>query len=101
MKAYQSDIAKFTEAGAKVFGISTDNAPSQGYWAKEVLKTEVPILSDFSRKTAEAYGVLGPAGMASRTTFVIDSDGKIVIIDEGAVALDPAGALTACSRTKH
>jgi peroxiredoxin Q/BCP len=101
MKAYQADIAKFTEAGAKVFGISTDNLPSQSYWAKEVLKLEVPILSDFSRKTAEAYGVLGPQGMASRTTFVIDPDGKIIHIDEGAVALDPATALTACSRKNH
>ncbi|MBM3797309.1 MAG: redoxin domain-containing protein [Acidobacteria bacterium] len=101
MKAYQADIAKFTEAGAKVFGISTDNLPSQQHWAKEVLQTEVPILSDFSRKVAEAFGVLGPAGMASRTTFVIDSDGKIVHIDEGAVALNPATALTACSRAKH
>ena len=102
MKAYQADIAKFTEAGAKVFGISTDNSPSQSYWAKEVLKTDVPILSDFMRKTAEAYGVLNPAnGIASRTTFVIDAGGKIVHIDEGAVALDPTGALTACSRKNH
>ncbi len=101
MKAYQADIAKFTEAGAKVFGISTDNLPSLAHWAKEVLKTDVPILSDFSRKTAEAFGVLGPQGMASRTTFVIDSDGKIIHIDESAAALDPATALTACSRKNH
>jgi peroxiredoxin len=39
--------------------------------------------------------------MASRTTFVIDPDGKIVHIDEGQVAIDPAGALTACSRKSH
>ena len=101
MKAYQADNAKFTEAGAKVFGISSDNLPSLAHWAKEELKTDVPILSDFSRKTAEAYGVLGPQGMASRTTFVIDSDGKIINIDEGATALDPASALTACSRKSH
>jgi peroxiredoxin Q/BCP len=100
MKAYQADIAKFEAAGAKVFGISTDNKPSQKYWAEEVLKSSVPILSDFQRETAKAYGVLLPAGMASRTTFVIDSDGKISHIDEGAAALDPTGAANACSRLK-
>jgi peroxiredoxin len=101
MKAFNADLEKFTAAGAKVFGISTDNLPSQAHWAKEVLQIEQPLLSDFQRKTAEAYGVLGPQGMASRTTFVIDPDGKIVHIDEGQVAIDPAGALTACSRKSH
>jgi thioredoxin-dependent peroxiredoxin len=101
MKAFHADIEKFTAAGAKVFGISSDNLPSQSYWAKEVLHIDVPLLSDFQRKTAESYGVLGPQGMASRTTFVIDSDGKIIHIDEGQVAIDPAGALTACSRKSH
>jgi peroxiredoxin len=102
MKAYQADIAKFEAAGAKVFGISTDNGPSQSHWAKEVLKTDVPILSDFMRKTAEAYGVLNPAsGVANRSTFVIDSAGKITHIEEGNTAIDPTAALTACSRSKH
>jgi peroxiredoxin len=30
---------------------------------------------------AEAYGVLGTLGFASRTTFYIDGDGKILAID--------------------
>lgn len=101
MKAFNTDLEKFTAAGAKVFGISTDNLPSQAHWAKEVLQIQQPLLSDFQRKTSEAYGVLGPAGMASRTTFVIDPNGKILHIDEGKVAIDPAGALTACSRKSH
>lgn len=100
MKAYQADIAKFEAAGAKVFGVSTDNLPSQKYWADEVLKIQVPILSDFQREASRAYGILQPSGVASRTTFVIDADGKISHIDEGNAALDPTGAVTACSRLK-
>ncbi len=101
MKAYQADIAKFEAAGAKVYGVSTDNLPSQAHWQKEVLKSEVPILSDFMRKTSGDYGVLNPAGMANRTTFVINKDGAIEEIIEGGSAIDPTSALTACSRLKH
>ncbi len=102
MKAYQADIAKFEAAGAKVFGISTDNTPSQSYWVKEVLKIDVPILSDFrDREVSKAYGVLGAGGNANRSTFVIDMEGKIQHIEEGNGAIDPTGAATACSRLKH
>jgi peroxiredoxin len=101
MKAYQDGLANFEQAGAKVFGVSTDNAPSLKYWAEEVLKVEQPLLSDFMRKTARDYGVLmEDRGIANRTTFVIDADGKIQHIEEGSAALDPAGAAAACSRLK-
>ena|SRR6266478_3251804 len=102
MTAYQSGLAKFEEAGARVFAISTDNSPSQKKFAEEV-KATFPFLSDFSkREVSKAYGVLiEPAGMANRATFVIDPEGKIINIEEGVAALDPTGAATACSRAAH
>lgn len=101
MKAYQTEIAKFEAAGAKVYGISTDNLPSQAYWAKEVLKVEVPILSDFMKKVSADYGVLNPQiGIANRTTFVIAPDGTIADVILGAQAIDPALSLASCSRIK-
>ena len=86
----------------KVFGISTDNTPSQQEFAKKI-NTEVPMLSDFKdRAVAKAYGVLiEGAGMANRATFVVDKDGKIIHIEEGSGAIDPTGAETACSRSAH
>jgi hypothetical protein len=39
--------------------------------------------------------------MASRTTFVIDMEGKIAYIEEGNTAIDVTGADTACSRLAH
>lgn len=101
MTAYQAGIAKFEEADAKVFGISTDNSPSQKYWAEEVLKSQVPLLSDFMRKVSASYGILNEqAGIASRTTFVVDRDGRIQYIEEGSAAIDPSGAEAACKRIK-
>lgn len=101
MQAYRDGIAKFEGTGAKVFTISTDNLPSQRYWATEVLKTPVPILSDFMRGVSEKYGVLNKdRGFANRATFVVGQDGKISYIEEGNTALDPTAALQACSRPK-
>lgn len=101
MQAYRDGIAKFEGTGAKVYTISTDNLPSQKYWATEVLKTSVPMLSDFMRGVSTKYGVLNKdRGFANRATFVVDKDGKISFIEEGNTALDPTAALQACSRPK-
>src|SRR5436190_23707852 len=102
MLAYQAGIAKFDGVETKVFGVSTDNTPSQKEFATK-LNLSFPILSDFSkREVSTAYGVLVPtAGVANRSTFVIDKEGKIQHIEEGSTALDPTGAETACSRLQH
>ena len=86
---------------AQVLAISTDFTPTLAHWKKE-LGAGYPMLSDHMRKVSEQYGVLIPQmGVANRATFVIDTDGKIVNIEEGRDALDPTGAETACSRVKH
>ena len=53
----------------------------------ESQKSDFPLLSDPTKKTAEAYGVLNPKGFASRWTFYIDKDGRIAHIDK-AVKVD-------------
>ena len=84
-----------------MFAISTDNLPTLNHWATEHLKLTYPLLSDFMRKVSAAYGVLNEtSGVANRTTFVIDRDGKIQHIEEGSAAMDATGAATACSRLK-
>jgi peroxiredoxin len=102
MTAYQAGIAKFDATETKVFGISTDNTPSQKEFAAKN-NIQVPILSDFAkREVSKAYGVLMEAnGMANRSTFVVDKESKIVYIEQGNSAVDPTGAETACSRTAH
>ncbi len=43
---------------------------------------DFPLLSDPTKKTADAYGVLGMLGMANRWTFYIGKDGTIRAIDK-------------------
>jgi thioredoxin-dependent peroxiredoxin len=45
-------------------------------------KADFPLLSDPDKKTAEAYGVLNPKGMANRWTFYIGKDGKVLAVDK-------------------
>src|ERR1700732_3176150 len=95
-------MSKFEAAESKVFGISTDNTPSQKEFATKNNIT-FPLLSDFAkRQVAKDYGVLMEQnGMANRATFVVDKEGKIAYIEEGNTAIDPTAAATACSRTAH
>ena len=59
------------------------------------LNLPFPLASDPKGEVAAAYGVKALM-WASRTTFVIDGDGKIVRVVEGKDALDPTLALDAC-----
>lgn len=99
MLAYQSGIAHLEGVETQVFGISTDNIPSQKEFADK-LKLTFPLLSDFAkRQVAAEYGVLfADRGFANRATFVVDIDGRIQHIEEGSAAIDPTGAETACAR---
>ena len=48
---------------------------NKGFAAEQ--KADFPLLSDPTKETAKAYGVLNAMGIASRVTFVIGADGKI------------------------
>jgi peroxiredoxin len=98
MQAYQAGIQKFEESGYQVFGIGTDDLDTLKRWAAE-LKLTFPLLSDSDGKGAQAYGVLMETHkLAFRTTFVIDRDGRIQYVERGGAAIDPNGAITACSQ---
>lgn len=53
------------------------------------------------RTASKDFGVLmEDRGVANRTTFVIDTAGRIQYIEEGSSAVDVSGAAQACSRLK-
>jgi len=53
----------------------------------EILDLERPILSDPEKRVAEAFGVLaGGRRTASRWTFYIGADGRILYIDKAVIA---------------
>jgi peroxiredoxin len=100
MQAYQLGASKFDANDTQVFGVSTDNTPSQKEFATK-LSLSFPLLSDFAnRKMSQEYGVLiADKGYDNRVTFVIDKEGKITYIEQGK--LDITGADDACSRLAH
>lgn len=92
----------FQETGAKVFGLSTDNSPSQKAFAQQLGLT-FPLLSDFlDRHVSKDYGIyVAQYGIANRVTFVIDTDGKIDTIESGGDAIKMLKTPDACSRLAH
>jgi peroxiredoxin Q/BCP len=63
------------------FMASVDNLEDNKGFAEQQ-KADFPLLSDPTKKTAEAYGVLNQSGLASRWTFYIGTDGRILAIDK-------------------
>ena len=67
-----------------------DDAKTNKEFAEHV-GADYPILSDPNKDVAKAYGVLGTFGVASRWTFYIGPDGRIIHIDK-SVKTSTAGA---------
>ena len=77
MKEQGDQIRKYDVA---YFTASVDDAETNKKFA-ESLELDYPILSDPTKETAKAYGVLNERGMANRWTFYIGKDGKIQHVD--------------------
>jgi thioredoxin-dependent peroxiredoxin len=73
--------AAFAHANVQIFGASCDTPRLNAEFAASLGLT-YPILSDPDRAMARAYGVLAASGFASRWTFYIAADGRIVHIDK-------------------
>ena len=74
-------LAEYEKLGAKVYGISVDNAFSQEAWAKQS-KIGLTLLSDLNKTVTKAYDVVFPnlAGIgdtSARAAFVIGKDGVV------------------------
>jgi DNA polymerase III epsilon subunit family exonuclease len=78
----QQVLSRYEALDAVVFGISVDS-----YYANEAFARKLglgfPLLSDFTRQTSREYGVFLPErGFSSRTTFLIDKQGRVLLREE-------------------
>jgi len=74
---FQQDLPKYDKLNAAIVGVSVDSADShQQFCTKESLTFK--LLADTDKKVVDEYGSLSPNGVASRNTFLIDPNGKIV-----------------------
>lgn len=82
-KSFQANNDALKKTGAAYFTASTDDVKTNTQFA-ESLHTQYPILSDPSKETARAYGVVHEGRpVAERWTFYIDKTGIIRHIDKG------------------
>jgi peroxiredoxin len=96
MKQYQSNHGTFTAANTTILGVSVDSTWSNRAF-REQLGVQFPILSDWKRDAAKAYGLLDEnSGVARRATFVVDKGGVVRKVDVGRDALDPSGVVGMC-----
>jgi glutaredoxin-dependent peroxiredoxin len=77
----QEDWAQWEALGAKVYGISVDSPFVNARFA-ETHNLTFPLLSDFNREAATAFGVrndnfFGMKGVANRSAFVVDRGGVV------------------------
>jgi thioredoxin-dependent peroxiredoxin len=85
-KAFSSLSKAFGKAGTAVLGVSADPVKAQdAFKAKHGLA--IPLASDETHRMLDAYGVWGEKSMygkkfmgITRTTFLIDRDGRIARI---------------------
>ncbi len=71
----------YKKLGAEVLAASVDSQFTLRVWADQ-LKLPFPLLSDFNKQTAAAYGaiyddLMGLKGVAKRSVFVIGKDGVV------------------------
>ena len=69
----------------RYFGASVDSPETNARFAASI-GIDYPILSDRDKTVARAYGVLGVTGFASRWTFYVGADGRILDIDKNVSA---------------
>ena len=86
------DLAsEFAAVGAQRVGISTDSVDKQAQFADKQ-KFDYPLLSDADGRVATQFavkrGLLGKLMPVKRTTFVIDTDAKVLDVIASEVSMD-------------
>jgi len=80
IKGFNDNLDSFKKLNAEVVAASTDSKWSHLAWIKrgDLGNLRYPLLADFTKETARAYGVLdSEQGVALRGLFIIDPKGTI------------------------
>jgi alkyl hydroperoxide reductase subunit AhpC len=78
MKGFQARLGEFRDLGCQVMAIGVDDVDSHRAWAEELGGIDFPLLSDPTRATCRAWGVLSEKeGRPWRATFVLAPGGRV------------------------
>ena len=96
---YTSDLHRFAELGADVFGVSPQDMASHELFA-ERHGIGFPLLADTDKEVGRAYEVVGPLGFYKRSVFVVDGEGVVRYAHRSSHGLTyrPADELVAAVR---
>jgi peroxiredoxin (alkyl hydroperoxide reductase subunit C) len=78
--AHHHRIAKFAEKGVEVVGVSIDSQFTHNAWRNTDVNDgglgaiDFPLVADVNHAIMEDYGVVHPAGVALRASFLIDEN---------------------------
>jgi peroxiredoxin 2/4 len=82
--ALSDRLPEFQEFDTEILGCSTDSVFSHWAWLNTprekngIAGTNYPLVADFTKETARAYGVLDEnSGVAQRGLFIIDPEGTL------------------------
>ena len=101
--AFSDSIADFKKAGAQVVGMSADDLPTLKKFSVEECRSAFPVATA-TTETQKAYDVAWAAhpGLTTRTSYVIDRKGKIVMVhDDLDFSKHVAKTLDAVKTLKH
>lgn len=73
---FDRKLNDFAAHDTAVIGMSVDSSSAHGTFA-QACGLHFPLLSDEDRSLSGQLGILSDAGMAKRTTFVIDRSGRV------------------------
>jgi peroxiredoxin len=97
MESYRDRYDSLQEKNAQVLAVSADKEATQARFRKEI-GAPFAFIADSNAELIKLFGIKTPLiKLAKRTTFVIGEGRKIVHVDSGRSAIDPSGALEACS----
>ncbi|MFD0264959.1 peroxiredoxin [Kitasatospora indigofera] len=74
--SYTSDLDRFKDLGATVWGVSPQDLDSHERFARKH-RLAFPLLADTDRAVARAYGIAVPGLGLRRSVFILDGDGTV------------------------
>ena len=78
--AHHHRVSQFAEKGVEVVGVSIDSQFTHNAWRNTAINdgglgaVDFPLVADVNHAIMESYGVVHPAGVALRASFLIDEN---------------------------
>ena len=95
--AYRDRYAEIQKHGGTVIAVSSDGQEQQKKF-RDSIQAPYPFVADADATLIKLYDVKAPIiSIARRVTFVIGKGRTVLAISEGGDAVDPSGAVAACS----